>query len=107
MVIKDEASVFDSYFSLMADIKTDKDNPVTLHDIKENLMDYSFSRLKSLTSVLIDSLDDPAKDKEHLREALENFEDEIVKLSIQIAKLKNEKAKLIEVLSKYEDKMVI
>lgn len=39
--VKDEASVFESLFALMVDTETDKDNLVTLCDIKQNLKDYS------------------------------------------------------------------
>lgn len=82
VAVKDEASVFDSLF---ADTKTDIDNLLTLHDIQENLKDYSLSKLKSLALVLINSKDDLEKGKKDLKGASENYEEEIVKLSEQIA----------------------
>lgn len=67
VVLKNEVSVLYSLFALMPDTDTDEDNSMTLYDIKENLKDYSLSKLKSLASVMIYSLDDLDKVKEDLR----------------------------------------
>ncbi|PHU02280.1 hypothetical protein BC332_27531 [Capsicum chinense] len=53
------------------DTNNEKDKPVTLLKIKENLKDNSLSKLRSLAFMLIDSLDDLVKDKENLKETLE------------------------------------
>lgn len=82
VVVKDKAPVFDLLFSLMADYQADEDNPVTLYDIKEDLKDYSLSKLKPLASVLIDSLNNLAKGKEDMKEALENYEEKVGELSV-------------------------
>lgn len=85
---------FDSLFVLMADTDNDENKLLTLLDIKENLKDYSYSKIKSLTSVLMNFLIDLAKDKEILNKALEKYEEEVVDISMEVAKLTNEKAKL-------------
>lgn len=66
------------------------------------MKDYFLSKLKSLTSVLIDSLDDLAKGKEDLREDLQKCEEEVAKLSVQIDELKNKKVRMRKDLSKCE-----
>lgn len=58
MVMEDDVQVFDSLFSLMADIDDDEDEPVTFLDIKENLKNYSPSKLRSLAFVLVDYMDE-------------------------------------------------
>lgn len=50
-----ESHVFDSLFTLMVDTNDDEDKPVTFLETKENLKDYSLSKMKSFASVLIDS----------------------------------------------------
>lgn len=62
MVIDDEVQFFDSLFSLLEYTDDNEDKLVTLLDIKENLKGYSLSKLKSLASVLIDSLNEITKD---------------------------------------------
>lgn len=72
MVLKDEVKVYDSLLMLMADTD-DKDKLGTLLEIKESLKDYSLSKLRSLNSILIDSLNGLAKYKENMKEALEKY----------------------------------
>lgn len=100
--VKDESLIFDSIFSLIADTKINEDRPWTLNDIKQNLKDYSPNKLKSLESVLIDSLENLDKGKKDFREALENYEGKVMKLCEQIVELKIEKAKLGENITKYK-----
>lgn len=54
--MKDKAIIPDTHFVLMNDTKNDDDNLVTLLGIKKNLKDYSLTKLRSLASVLLDSL---------------------------------------------------
>lgn len=82
MVMEHEVSVFDSLFSLIKDTDNEEYKPVTLLDIKKNLKDYSQSKLRSLASVLIDSLDDLAKDQESLKKTLKKYKEEVIKLSV-------------------------
>ncbi|PHT89522.1 hypothetical protein T459_04635 [Capsicum annuum] len=69
-------------FPSAEDTDDDEDEPVTLLEIKENLKDYSLSRLKSLDSMVIDSLNKIIKDKENLKEVLEKCEEEVIELSV-------------------------
>lgn len=72
LVMKDEVKIPDTLFSLMADTENDNDIPMTLLGINENLKDYSLSKLRSLASLLLDSLVDLAKDEENMRKSLKN-----------------------------------
>lgn len=57
----------------MADSDNAKEKPITLRKIKENLKDYSLSKLISLTFVLIYYLDNLVKEKIILRKPLKNM----------------------------------
>lgn len=70
MVIKYEVQVFDSLFALMPNTD-DKYKLRTLQEIKENLKDYSLSKMRSLVSILIDSLNGLAKDKVNMKKSRE------------------------------------
>lgn len=48
----------------MVKSKDNKDEEVTILTIKQNLKDYSLKKLKSLATVLIDSLCDLTKEKD-------------------------------------------
>lgn len=67
MVMEHEVLVFDSLCSLMADSNSEGDKHVTLLDTKDNLKDYSLSKLVSLASMLIESLNNLSKYKENLK----------------------------------------
>lgn len=73
MVMEDEVSSFDSLFALMANTENDEDKLVTLLDIKKKLKDYSLSKLRSLASVLIYSLNELDKDKKNLKSPWKNM----------------------------------
>lgn len=94
MVMKDEVSMFNALFIPMVDTYNKEYKLVTLLDIKENLKENSLSQLRSLTSVLINSLNDLSQDKENLKESLEKYDDEVIKISVQVAELPNEKGRL-------------
>lgn len=44
--------------------------------------------------MLINSLNDLSQDKENLKESLEKYDDEVIKISVQVAELPNEKGRL-------------
>lgn len=88
----------------MIDTDNEKSRPFTLFGIKENMKHYSLSKLRYLSSILIDSLDDLLKDKENLKKTLEKYDEEVIELSVQVAKVTNKKAKLKEDLKKCEEK---
>lgn len=98
--MEEKLSVFDSIFSLIKDTNNEEKKPITLLEIKENLKDYSLSKLSSLISVLINSLNDLTRDKENMKEAFEKCEAEEIDLNIQVAKLTNEKKRLKVKLAK-------
>lgn len=54
MIMEDKVQVLDSLFALMEDTKINEDKLMTLLDIKENLNDYSLSKLRSLAFVMVD-----------------------------------------------------
>lgn len=63
ITIEEKVQICDPFLALMADIDGSEDKPTTLLSIKENPKDYSLTRLTSLASILIESLNDLAKDK--------------------------------------------
>lgn len=56
----------------MVDSDGTGDNPITLLNIKDNLKDYSLTKQRSLTSVLINTLNNLDKDKK-IKDAMENM----------------------------------
>lgn len=98
-----EVQVFDLLLSLMADTDDDEGKLVALFNIKENLKDYSFGKLKSIAFALIDSFNDFSKDKERLMESLEKYEEKVIELSVQVTELTNEKGKSKDDLEKCEE----
>lgn len=99
-------SMCDSQIAIITDSDRDSDNSVTLLNIKDNLKNYYLSKLRSLASVLIDSLNDLAKGKENLKNAMEKCEEEVIEMFTQMEKVTNEKERLKEELAKYEEKVV-
>lgn len=106
MVMKHEVSIFESLFALMEDTDNDEDKSLLLLDIKKTMKDYSLIKLRSLVSMLIDSQDDLAKDKESLKEALKKCEKEMADLTVQVVELTNKKEKLRENLAQYEEEIL-
>lgn len=51
MIVVDDDGVFNSHFPFMAKLNDDKDEEVTLLDIKQNLDKYSLKKLKGLANV--------------------------------------------------------
>ncbi|XP_047267722.1 uncharacterized protein LOC124898124 [Capsicum annuum] len=103
MVMEDEVSAFHLLFALMDGSDNKEEKFVTLLDINENLKDYSLNKMRSLASVLINSLNDLARDKKNLKKSLEKCEEEVIKMSVQATELTNEKRILKEELGKYEE----
>lgn len=82
IVMEDEVQVFDLLFVLMAETDDNEDEPVTLLDIKENLKNCSLNKLRSLASVLSDSMNELFKDKENLKKVLKKYDEKVIKLSV-------------------------
>lgn len=101
IVAMEEAQVFESLLDLMEETDDNKDKPVILLDIKKNLKDYHLNKMRSLSSILIDSLNELAKDKENLKKNLDKCEEKVIKLSVQVTELTSEKRKLKDDLSKH------
>lgn len=78
----------------MTDTNDDKDDQVTLLDIKENLEYYSPKRLKSLIIVLINTINYLTQDKGNLKEDLDKYEEEMIELSVQVTELTKENTKM-------------
>lgn len=72
MVMEDEASYFDPLFSLMADSDNEKEKPA-LNLTSRKSKDYSLSKLRFLAFVLIDCMNDLAKDKKTLGRYFKNI----------------------------------
>ncbi|PHT81102.1 hypothetical protein T459_14117 [Capsicum annuum] len=89
----------------MDDSDNESDNPITFIDIEDKLKDYSLSKLRSLTSVLIDYLNDLAKEKENINEDIEKYGEEAIEMSTRVAEAANKKEKLKEELAKCEEEI--
>lgn len=87
IMVEDDVKVYDSFFALMANIDNDKDEKVTLLNIKENHKNYSLKEFKSLATVLIDTINDLTRDEECLKKDFEKCKEETVELSVQVTKL--------------------
>lgn len=68
MVVEEKVATSGALLSLMTDTGKSEGKLTTLHDIKESLEEYSLSKLRSLSYVLIDSLNNLVKDKRGLKE---------------------------------------
>lgn len=89
MVIEDKVSGSDSPTPLMSYSDSDGINPITLLDKRDSLKDYSISRLRTLASELINSLNDLDKDKEDIKKVMKNYEEEVIGINIQMDEITN------------------
>lgn len=87
LVVEDKVLIFYSLFSLMAKFDDEESNKVTRLDIKENLKDYSFKVLRSLSTVLIDLVYELTKEKYLLNNTFDELEVEKVETTKQLSKL--------------------
>jgi len=86
MAVKDDETVFNSIFSLMAK-SDDEENQdkVTLFDLKSDTDTLSIKRLRKLDAVLIDSVDKLTSENLTISEKLSLCEDENSTLNSQMS----------------------
>lgn len=97
LVVKDDKTIYKSLFSPM-----EKYNEVSLHNIKHNMNDYSLTKLRKISHVLINSLCELTIEKNSHQEKVESLESENISLTIQISKLGEHSQKL-----KYENMKIL
>lgn len=61
MVIEYNDQIYDSHFNLVSKFKDEDDDKVTSLDIQNNLKNYTLKELKSLATILINSVCDLTK----------------------------------------------
>lgn len=91
--VEDCPVIYDSFLALLANIEGEKQKEVTPFYIKDNIHNNSTKRLKSLASVLIDSICEQTIEKNNLEE-VQNLEIELATLILYISKIKEQVAML-------------
>ena len=77
VIVQDEENEFDGLVSFMAKSDDeDKDQQVTVIEIKRNLNTYSFRRLKNLANVLIDTIKVLITEKDSMNKNIDSLNED-------------------------------